>query len=297
MDKWPHIPVMNKEVIGYLGLKPGMVILDATIGTGGHAYEILSKIAPGGRLIGIDRDRESLLIAEQRLENFKNNLNLVCQDFRNIKAILDSLGVKYLDGILFDLGISSYQLDAPERGFSIKKEGPLDMRMDRDSYISAYDLINKLSSKEISSILLNFGQERWHRRIADCIVRERSHLPIATTAQLSSIVIGAVPHYAKHQKIHPATRTFQALRIAVNRELEALQAGLDKAVEYLKTQGRICVISFHSLEDRIVKNTFRDFYRKNILEIITRKPLRPAEEEVISNARSRSARLRVAQKI
>ena len=296
MDKWPHKPVMYKEVLEYLNLKPGMTVLDATVGTGAHAYGIVSKIIPGGRLIGIDRDKESLLISRDRLRDFKDNIEFIHQDFRNLDTVLDNLGIKYVNGIFFDLGLSSYQLDSCERGFSIRKDGPLDMRMDRDSYISAYDLVNNLSPREISSILWNFGGEPWNRRIADCIVKERMQSPIATTSQLSRVVLKAVPYYAKNKQIHPATRTFQALRIAVNRELESLQIGLKKAMQYLNTGSRICVISFHSLEDRIVKNSFRDFSRKGVLKIITRRPQSPQDEEVELNARSRSAKLRVAQK-
>ncbi|MBM3248265.1 MAG: 16S rRNA (cytosine(1402)-N(4))-methyltransferase RsmH [Candidatus Omnitrophica bacterium] len=292
-----HKPVMREEIAQYLNLNPGKVVLDCTIGTGGHAQEILRKIAPQGRLIGVDRDADSLSIAENNLKEFSGFYTLIKDDFRHLDRILENLKVQNIDGILFDLGISSFQLDNSKRGFSIREDGPLDMRMDKNSYISAYDLVNSLSETEISGILKNFGQERWHNRIAHYLVEERMRNPIATTKQLSDIVMKAVGYRYAAQKIHPATRTFQAFRIAVNRELEALDMALDKAIRSLSKGGRICVISFHSLEDKIVKEKFKNFSREGILEIITKKPLRSTEQEVSENVRARSARLRVAERI
>lgn len=297
MEKKLHLPVMFKEVVEHLNLKPGKVIVDATLGTGGHSLEILKHILPGGRLIGIDRDKESLEIAGQRLGDFKEAASLVYADFRNIDSVLSGLGIKGIDGILFDLGISLNQLEDAERGFSFSREGPLDMRMDRSSFISAYDLINNLNEDELSNLLWSFGQERWHNRIAHLLVKERQKSPIATTSQLARIVLRAMPQRFQYQKIHPATRTFQAIRIAVNRELEALEEAIRKSIDLLNKGGRICVISFHSLEDRIVKWDFKRSASEHAISIITKKPLVTSLEEKENNPSSRSAKLRIAQRI
>ena len=291
-----HIPVMLAEVIDHLNLKPGQTIVDATMGTGGHSENILKRISPGGRLIGIDRDQDSLDVAKERLKSYADLCDFIHGNFSDIDTILDSLGVKEVQGILFDLGISSYQLEDPSRGFSFQYEGPLDMRLDRTSYISAYDLINNLNEEEISDMLWSFGQERWHNRIAHVLVREREKCPIATTMQLSKLVTAAIPHRFRYYRIHPATRTFQAVRIAVNRELENLKTALEKSIGLLAKRGRICVISFYSLEDRIVKWGLRESASAEKIEIITPKPLIPGEEEVMDNPASRSAKLRVAER-
>lgn len=311
-----HRPVMVSEAVEYLNLMPGLTIVDATIGTAGHAMKILEKITPGGRLIGIDRDADSLLIAGARLKEFNQNVELVHADFRSIDKILTELdlnpvrnysaatkekgvsdGVKKIDGILFDLGASSYQLDSQERGFSFRHNAPLDMRMDKTSYILAYDLVNNLTEKEISDILWSFGQERWHNRIAKYLVRERARHPISTTGQLKEIVLRAIPYKFSHQRIHPATRTFQALRIAVNRELEALGEALEHIPEFLKKGAVVCVISFHSLEDRLVKHNFRDNAHRGIYRLITKKPRAATDEEIKDNPRARSAKMRAAVRI
>ena len=291
-----HAPVMNREVLEYLNLRPGQCVVDCTLGLGGHALGIAEKIGSEGCLIGIDRDNESLQMAKEALKAFPGISHFVYEDFRHFDEILKRLGIAEIDGILFDLGISSFQLENPERGFGIKTDGPLDMRMDQHSYISAYDLVNSLSENEISSILRNFGEERWHKRIARRLVQEREKKPFESTQELSQAVLRAMPYRSK-ERIHPATRTFQAFRIAVNRELEALDAVLTKCIAYLRKGGRICVISFHSLEDRIVKNKFRDFSKAGQLKLIFKKPLRPNEEEILNNSRSRSARLRAAERI
>jgi 16S rRNA (cytosine1402-N4)-methyltransferase len=290
-----HIPVMPKEAIEYLNLRAGMRIVDATVGTGGHALKILEKITPGGLLIGIDKDKEALEITGQRLNDYKGFFQLLYGDFRYLDSLLEQIGVKKVDGILFDLGVSMHQLSNPQRGFSFQQNGPLDMRLDRESFISAYDLVNNLNEDEISNLLWTFGQEKKHNRIARFLVKEREKNPIQTTQQLAQIVAKVVGFYQK--RIHPATRTFQALRIAVNRELEALSEGIDKAVELLNPKSRIVVISFHSLEDRIVKHKFKDFALKNKLKIITKKPLRPTKQEVMENPSSRSAKMRVAERV
>ncbi|MEW6009241.1 MAG: 16S rRNA (cytosine(1402)-N(4))-methyltransferase RsmH [Candidatus Omnitrophota bacterium] len=287
---------MCKEVIEYLNLKDGDCVLDATVGTGGHAKAILEAIGPNGRLIGIDRDLDSLLFAKSNLASFSANITLVHDDFRNLDKILKDLKVKAVDGMLFDLGISSFQLDDPKRGFSFRTDAPLDMRMDKNSYISAYELINYLSEPELASIIKTFGEERWHNRIARFLVQERSKTPISTTDQLAQIIIKAIPYKGRFIGIHPATRTFQAIRIAVNRELEALEIALDRAVGFIKPTGRICVISFHSLEDRIVKKKFKVLLKEGIANVITPKPVRPLDEEMASNLRSRSAKLRVMER-
>lgn len=292
-----HVPVMATEVREFLQLKSGDIVLDATLGIGGHATRIAQAIGPSGKLIGIDRDGDSLSHAQERFKNIPVTAYLRQDDFRNLDQVLASLHIPKVNAILFDLGISSYQLNNPQRGFSLKLDGPLDMRMDKESYISAYDLVNSLSERELSSILKNFGEERWHNRIAHFLVTERARHPIESTKELTDTVLKAIPFRYQHQKIHPATRTFQAIRIAVNRELEALDIALEKAIFALEKTGRLCVIAFHSLEDRIVKKKFRGYTKEHQIKIITKKPLRPTENEVHNNPRCRSARLRVAERI
>jgi 16S rRNA (cytosine1402-N4)-methyltransferase len=294
-----HVPVMLPEVLDYLKLAPGQIIVDATLGTGGHSLEILKRITPGGRLIGIDRDVNSLDICQQRLAEFKDNISLVHANFADLDRVAANLDIEKIDGIVFDLGISSYQLQDVQRGFSFQEEGPLDMRMDKSSYISAYDLVNNLNENEISQMLWNFGQERWHNRIAHLLVQERRNEPISTTKQLADLVTRAIPYrYRKsYYRIHPATRTFQAVRIAVNRELEILESAVKKAIDILRKQARICVISFHSLEDRAIKHTFRALKADGLINIITAKPLTPAPSEIEANPSSRSSKFRVAERI
>jgi len=299
MEQKLHTPVMLMEILDYLNLKEGQTLVDATIGTGGHSSAILERIIPTGKLIGIDRDSESLAIAKERFKDFSRNTEFVHSNFSDIENILVNFNIKNIDGILFDLGVSSFQLENAERGFSFQTEGPLDMRMDRSSYISAYDLVNNLNEEEISNLLWAFGQERWHNRIAHNLVQERERHPISTTQELSNLVINAIPHRYRryHYRIHPATRTFQAVRIAVNRELEALEQAITSSIKLLNTGSRICVISFHSLEDRMVKLTFRKFAAEGKIEIITPKPLTPTPAEIEENPRSRSGKLRVAEKL
>jgi 16S rRNA (cytosine1402-N4)-methyltransferase len=294
-----HIPVMLKETLRYLNLSPGKIIVDATIGTAGHSINIIERILPNGQIIGIDRDQESLNIAQERLSRFSANSKLIYANFCDIDTILESLNIRKVDGILFDLGLSSFQLDDPRRGFSFQQEGPLDMRLDRNSYISAYDLINNLNEEEISSLLWNFGQERWHNRIARFLVEERQRHPITTTLELSDIIMKAIPsrYRYRHYRIHPATRAFQAIRIAVNRELETLGVALDKAIGLLNKSARICAISFHSLEDRAVKLSFRKAASLGKVNIITPKPLVPTEAEIEENPSSRSAKFRCAERL
>ncbi len=299
MSKNFHNPVMSKEVLDGLSLAPGKTIVDATVGTAGHSEQIIEKILPAGKLVCIDRDKESLEVARKRLLRFSNSTVFIHGNFSDLEKILNHEGIKKIDGILFDLGISSFQLDNAERGFTFQQDGPLDMRLDRDSYISAYDLVNNLHEDEISHLLWNFGQERWHRRIARVLVEQRQKSPISTTAQLADMVDRAIPYRYRrgYRKIHPATRTFQAIRIAVNRELEALETAINQAIGILTKKSRICVISFHSLEDRIAKHSFRKAAHTGLVKIITPKPATPLWSEIESNPRSRSAKLRVAERI
>lgn len=296
-DQSLHIPVMLKETLELLDLHPGKTIVDCTLGLGGHSAAIAERLGDSGQLICIDRDHAALSLAKERLKKFSTTCHFIQADFRNISEALFVLKIQKVDGILFDLGLSSFQLDDPQRGFSFNVDGPLDMRMDKDSHISAYDLVNSLSEKELSLILKNFGEERWHHRIARNLVTQREKHPIDSTRELSEAIVKAIPARFRHQKIHGATRSFQALRIAVNRELESLEKALSACIPHLNPDGRICVIAFHSLEDRIVKEKFRHWAQDGQVKLLTKKPLRPTDEEVVQNSRARSARLRAAQKI
>ena len=288
---------MLEEVVSALNLKSGDVVLDATVGSGGHAGEILKKILPDGKLIGLDADPSILKIAEENLKNFIDAFKLINENFKNLDIILSKENIKNINAILFDLGISSYQIEDKYRGFSIKENARLDMRMDPRLKITAYDIVNNYTEKELSDIIMQFGEDRLHNRISRYIVEERSKKTIETTYDLAAIIHKAVGFRYKRTRIDPATRTFQAIRIAVNNELDALEEGLKKAVAWLDVGGRIVIISFHSLEDRIVKNLFKGYAGLGILKIITKKPIRPSGEEVRLNPRSRSSRLRVAERI
>ncbi len=299
MGHTSHTPVMFRETFEYLNFKPGQVIVDATLGLGGHSKGIIERLGATGILVAIDRDQESLALASEALGSNSDTVKFAYGNFSELDTILKGLNIEHIDGILFDLGVSSFQLDDASRGFSFQSDGPLDMRMDKNSYICAYDLVNNLNEEELSHLLKTFGQERWHNRIARILVQERQRHPITTTGELSNIVSSAIPPRFRrfHYRIHPATRTFQAVRIAVNRELESLEAALTKAIGFLNPGGSICVISFHSLEDRIVKLTFKKFASEGAIKIITPKPLTPCESEIKNNPRSRSAKFRVAEKI
>lgn len=295
--KLEHKPVMKNEVLEYLEPQQGEIFLDCTIGNGGHAIELLKRISPQGHLIGIDQDEEALLLAHEYLNKYEDNITLIKENFQNIPQVLEELEIKKVNGALFDLGVSSIQLRNPERGFSFKYDGPLDMRMDRNKKISAYDLVNNLSKSELSNLIKKFGEERWHKSIAEAIVKSRKEAPITTTKQLADLIKYTVPHKYRYGRIHPATRTFQAFRIAVNRELLSLKKGLNKIVEFLDKKARVGVISFHSLEDRIVKRNFKKFSENKMLKVISKKPLTPSEKEKNENPRSRSAKFRIAQKL
>ena len=288
-----HEPVLVEEILRGFALRPGAVVVDATVGFGGHAEALLQAIGPDGRLIGVDRDQDALEQAAKRLENYGDRVKLVHGAFGELARVLAELRVERADAVLFDLGVSSYQLDTPHRGFSFLREGPLDMRMDQTQQRTAAEIVNRARVENLTDFLREFGQERWAGRIARAIVRGR---PFGTTTELAEAIRRAVPPAGRHRRIDPATRTFQALRIAVNRELELLPEGLKQGVECLKPGGRIAVLAYHSLEDRIVKVAFREQARQGRLKVLTPKPVRPSEEEVIRNSRSRSAHLRMAHR-
>ncbi len=300
-----HIPVMVNEVISLLGCSPHKTYVDATLGGGGHSLEILRRTSPDGQVIGIEWDEEAVKRAKEVLGSFDGRVRIFRENFIRLPEILEEMKIQTVDGILFDLGLSSIQLGEEGRGFSFRGEGPLDMRMDQRSETTAADLVNRLSPEELEETLREYGEERWARRIARAIAEERSRRPIETTEALRRAVYRAIPRRFQPRTIDPATRTFQALRIRVNRELENLKEALEKGWPFLREGGRMCVISFHSLEDRIVKETFRrlergepgDLNPKRMMKVITRKPVTPSEEEQRENPRSRSAKLRCAERV
>jgi 16S rRNA (cytosine1402-N4)-methyltransferase len=298
MEKsYSHNPVLTKEVISFLNPAPGWIIVDATIGGAGHSEQILQRIIPGGMLIGIDRDEETLRLASERLKPFEGSFKLINKNFRYLKEALKDIGVEKVNGIIFDLGISSIQMEAWQRGFSIKNDGPLDMRMDRNQVLTAKDLVNRLRESELSELIRDLGEERFHRRIAKRIVEERKKKEISTTAELTEVILRSIPYGRNKYKIHPATRTFQALRIKVNDELDSINQALGESPDILEKGARVCVISFHSLEDRIVKNRFKEFKAGGIFNVLTKKPLTADENEIAGNPRSRSAKLRVGERL
>jgi 16S rRNA (cytosine1402-N4)-methyltransferase len=304
-----HVPVLLAETLEYLAPARGGVFVDGTLGLGGHA-EALLRASPDVQLIGIDRDREALARAAERLAGFGPRVRLVQANFHQLKATLAGLGAHAIAGFLADLGVSSLQLETPARGFSFRLDGPLDMRMGL-SETTAADLVNQASEGELETIFREYGEERHARRIARAIARARTERPVRTTGELKALVDAAKgPRAAREERIDPATRVFQALRIAVNQELAGLERCIEEAVQLLDTGGRLVVISYHSLEDRIVKNTLRDLARGEVdpvtgrsrsetqlIEVLTRKPVRPTESEVDLNPRSRSARLRAARRL
>ncbi len=290
-----HVPVLQDEVLRQLRPKPGGRYLDATVGLGGHAEAILQAAAPTGTLVGIDADGDAVALAARRLAVF--GTRAVVRQGR-YEALGEMVGVEQqFDGILFDLGASSLQLDAPERGFSFTHDGPLDMRMDRGSGQTAAEIVGQLPEGELADLIFQWGEERWSRRIARAIVAAREEEAVTTTAALAAIVARAIPRRLWPHRIHPATRTFQALRIAVNRELVGLEGALADAARLLAPHGRAVVISFHSLEDRIVKQTWRRLAETGAFTILTKRPLIPGEAEHAANPRSRSAKLRAVERL
>ena len=312
MEDFHHISVLPDEVLAALAPGPGGVYVDGTLGGAGHAGLILTASSPDGILIGFDRDAEAIAVARERLAPFGGRARLFQRNFAAIKATLAEIGVAAIDGFVLDLGVSSHQLDKDERGFSFLHDAPLDMRMDRGTGPSAADLVNTLPEPELFRIISEYGEERWAKRVASFIVAARAEAPIETTLQLVDLIKGAIPKAKWEERLHPATRTFQGLRIAVNEELKSLEEGLADLLALLRVGGRGAVISFHSLEDRIVKSSFRAAAvgctcpkglpgcvcgRVPQFKVLTGKPQRASEEEVAANPRSRSARLRVVQKI
>ena len=294
-----HLPVMAAEVLFWLRPHSNGIYVDCTVGYCGHALQILEASQPGGILFGIDRDAEAINAGQQQLRDFGDRAILVKAHFMELRQILRERGIPRVHGVLFDLGVSSPQLNEPIRGFSFRSEGPLDMRMDQSSGRTAADIVNGLEEVDLADMIYRLGEERYSRRIARAIVDVRRRQAVTTTRQLTSAIESAVPAHYRRSRIHCATRTFQALRIAVNQELDHLETSLRDAAEALAPGARLCVISFHSLEDRIVKQTFKALSRQSggDLEILTKRPQVPSEDEKDRNPRSRSAKLRVMQRI
>ena len=300
-----HIPVLADEVVSLLRCGPHETFVDATLGGGGHALEILKHTEPDGKVIGIEWDEDALSVAREVLRPFGDRVNISRENFVHLSRVLEGLKIRTVDGILLDLGLSSIQLGKKERGFSLKEEGPLDMRMDQRSDWTAADLVNDLSQRELEDLIFVYGEEREARQIAKAIVAKRHREPIQTTSALRKIVWQATSRRSHSGRIDPATKTFQALRIRTNQELENLERILETGWQALREGGRICVISFHSLEDRIVKKTFRKLASARdvnqgpgvVLRIVTPKPIRPSGEERRRNPRSRSAKLRCAERV
>jgi len=308
--KKDHTPVLPEETIDYLDCKQKGIYIDGTAGRGGHIKRILQKIGEKGLIIGVDRDQKAIKFLKNKFKDYEN-IKLVHDNYINIPDILEKLKIDQVDGMLFDLGFSSPQIDTPERGFSYQKDGPLDMRMNQEQNLKAADIVNKYSQPELAEVIREYGEDKWAERIAEFIVKFRNKEKIETTSQLVEIIKKAIPAGARRKGGHPARRTFQALRIETNNELNQLQAMIDRCVSCLKTGGRICIISFHSLEDRIVKHTFRELAKDcvcppdfpicncdktSLVKIITKKPVIPSKKEIDENPRARSAKLRVVEK-
>ena len=307
-----HVPVMLKETVDSLDCTPGGVYFDGTLGGAGHAYEILVRTDPDGVLIGVDRDEDALSESARRLEPFGDRALLVKGNFADIGKIVSELGFQGVRGILLDLGVSSHQFDTPDRGFSFSLDAPLDMRMDQQGGVTAFDIVNGFPEEKLKKIIKEYGEEMMPGRIVRAISERRKLSPIETTGELAAIIAAALPGRLKKKRIHPATKTFQALRIAVNNELENLHAAIESGIDMLEEGGRISIIAFHSLEDRMVKNLFRSWEkgcicppdlpvcscnRKSKLRVLTRRPVMPGEAEIMSNPRARSARLRTAVRV
>lgn len=307
-----HIPIMKNEVLELLAPERGGIFADGTLGGGGHAEAVLERLPENGKLYGIDRDGDAIAAASKKLERFGSRFKSVRGNFFDMRSLLSAEGVCGLDGALLDLGVSSYQLDTPERGFSYNEDAPLDMRMDRSASMSAYDVVNTYSADRLAEIIRDYGEERYAARIARRIAAEREKAPIETTLQLAGLIKEAMPAASRNEKQHPAKRTFQAIRIEVNGELEELDAAISDIESFLNPGGVLAVITFHSLEDRIVKQAFKRFEEpcicdrrapictcglKPTAKIITKKPLTASEEELEANPRSRSAKLRAIRRL
>ena len=306
-----HVSVLLRETIEGLNIRPDGIYADGTLGGGGHASEVAARLTEGGRLIGIDQDADAIAAATERLKPFGDRVTIVRDNYVNMKHVLADLGIEAVDGICLDLGVSSYQLDTAERGFSYMEDAPLDMRMDRRADRTAADLVNDCTEQELFRIIRDYGEDRFAKNIAKHIVKARERKAIRTTGELADIIRGAIPMKIQVTGGHPAMRTFQALRIALNGELQVLEDSIDEMIGLLKPGGRICIITFHSLEDRIVKNGFRRNEspctcppgfpvcvcgKKSRGTVITKKPILPTEEETEENPRSRSAKLRIFER-
>lgn len=308
-----HTSVLLEETIEQLHIRPDGIYVDGTLGGGGHAYEVCRQLTSGGQLVGIDQDEDAIEAAGRRLEEFSDRVTIVRSNYSGMRATLESLGIKEVNGIVLDLGVSSFQLDTPERGFTYRTDdAPLDMRMDKRQTFTARDIVNGYSEAELFRIIRDYGEDRFAKNIAKHIVERRQEAPIETTGQLNEIIRAAIPKRVRTTGGHPSKRTYQALRIELNRELEVLRDNLDEMIGLLKEGGRICIITFHSLEDRIVKSGFRknedpcicppDFPicvcgNRSKGQVITRKPILPSAEELVRNKRAKSAKLRVFERI
>ncbi|MCI8582517.1 MAG: 16S rRNA (cytosine(1402)-N(4))-methyltransferase RsmH [Dorea sp.] len=306
-----HKSVLLKETIDGLNVKPDGIYVDGTLGGGGHSYEVCVRLGEKGSIIGIDQDEAAIAAAGVRLKDFGEKVTIVRSNYCNVKSVLHELGIDRVDGIMLDLGVSSYQLDTAERGFSYREDAPLDMRMDRRQVMTARDIVNDYSEMALYCVIRDYGEDKFAKNIAKHIVRERSRRSIETTGELTEIIRGAIPMKYQKKGGHPAKRTFQAIRIELNRELEVLKNSLDDMIEILNSGGRLCIITFHSLEDRIVKSTFRknenpctcpsDFPvcvcgKVSKGRVITRKPVLPGEAEISGNSRAKSAKLRIFER-
>lgn len=306
-----HVSVLKDESIEYLNILPDGIYADATLGGGGHSLEILKRLR-NGKLIGFDRDSDAITAASARLSDFSEKTTFINRNFRDVKDALSSVGVNEINGAVMDLGVSSYQLDNAERGFSYMHDAPLDMRMDRREALSAFDVVNSYSKEELKKIIRDYGEERWADRIAEFIASERSINPIKTTYELVDVIKKAVPKGARRDGPHPAKRTFQAIRIEVNGELKILRQAARDFIDCLASGGRLCVITFHSLEDRIIKNVFAECAlgctcpkefpvcvcgKRPLGKVVTKKPVLPKDGELTDNPRARSAKLRVFEKL
>ncbi|EST52814.1 16S rRNA methyltransferase [Brevibacillus panacihumi W25] len=307
-----HVTVLREEAVAGLNIRPGGIYVDCTLGGAGHSSLIVSRLTEGGRLIAIDQDDWALDHARERFSSTMDKVTLVKSNFRHLKEIVSDLGLDGVDGILFDLGVSSPQLDEGERGFSYNADAPLDMRMDQQAPLTAYAIVNEWDEEEIAKVIWEYGEEKFSRRIARQIVEYRKKRPVETTGELVEVIKEAIPAAARRTGPHPAKRTFQAIRIAVNDELDAFREAIIDAIEVLRPGGRVSVITFHSLEDRICKQVYQDFSKgctcppafpicvcgnQAIVKVITKKPILPSEEELELNPRARSAKLRVAEKL
>lgn len=307
-----HEPVLLKETIDALNIKENGIYVDCTVGGAGHSIEILRHMGPNGKLVAIDQDQDALIHATEVLKEYKNRVFFIKCNYAYLGKILDELGIDFVDGVLMDIGVSSYQLDEGERGFSYHQDAELDMRMNQDSEFTARDIVNTYSKEDLENIFWNYGEEKWGMRIAEFIVNERQKKEIITTFDLVDVIKKAIPKKVRMEGKHPAKKIFQALRIEVNKELDVLETGIHSAVDRLKKGGRLAIITFHSLEDRIVKSNFKDLSKgcscppelpicvcnkKEQVKVINKKPIVASEDELKSNNRSRSAKLRVCEKL